>query len=380
MLAPTGIVKSVAEEHHRVAESSDAHEAALVQRVAQVLLWPIRRVLDPRFADVNRRLTSTRLEITATQRQLSEVSGEVSTDIDAIVGKYTASSLEATAFIGTQLRELNAHVRNVDEGVQQLRDEISPMAHEAAARHYSERVGKLHGAQLSELDSPAAELLNYAGGHRGFAAQADLWLNPPLHIEYSEGAARLASVNERIVEVPFAMRALARVEPGSRILDFGSSENSIALSLAALGYRVTALDLRKYPFRHPNLEAVASPLEEWEAPEASFDAVLCISTLEHVGLGWYGEQRGDVDADERALRRLGRLMKPGGVLVLTIPYGASEVNETQRRYDKSGLATLLDGWEVLERTVVEKQNELTWSPVDDSTGNAVAMLVVTPRT
>jgi hypothetical protein len=41
---------------------------------------------------------------------------------------------------------------------------------------------------------------------------------------------------------------------------------------------------------------------------------------------------------------------------------------------------LLDGWEVLERTVVEKQNELTWSPVDDSTGNAVAMLVVTPRT
>lgn len=97
--------------------------------------------------------------------------------------------------------------------------------------------GLLVGGSLEALDDATAALINYANSHRSFAAQAELWLNPSITIERREGGVGIGSVNERIVEVPFALRALGRVPPGSCILDFGSSESSLALSLATLGTR-----------------------------------------------------------------------------------------------------------------------------------------------
>ena len=53
----------------------------------------------------------------------------------------------------------------------------------------------------------------------------------------SAGTATAMQVTERIVEVPFAMAALSRLEPGARILDIGSAESTFPLSAASLGYR-----------------------------------------------------------------------------------------------------------------------------------------------
>jgi SAM-dependent methyltransferase len=145
-----------------------------------------------------------------------------------------------------------------------------------------------------------------------------------------------------------------------------------------MGYRVTALDLRQYPFEHPNLTRVAQPLEEWDAEPGSFDVVMCVSTLEHVGLDWYGEQRGGKSADRAALARLRDLLRPDGRLVLTVPYGRAEIDSLQRRYDRAGLEQLLEGWTVVDRMVIEQVDERTWTPVEDSTAHAAAMLVLRP--
>ena len=101
----------------------------------------------------------------------------------------------------------------------------------------------------------------------------------------------VSTVHERIVEVPYAFRALSGLAPGSRVLDVGSAESTVALSLAALGYRVTALDLRPYPFEHPLLEVVAAPLEE-------------------VGASGGAVRRRDLDLGDRALRA--RRLRRGG--------------------------------------------------------------------
>src|SRR5207248_5226784 len=101
------------------------------------------------------------------------------------------------------------------------------------------------------------------------------------------------------------------------ILDVGAAESLVALSLAMLGYEVTALDLRPYSFEHPRLCSVNAAVEEWKHENESFDAVVCLSTIEHVGLGAYGEDAKDGRADLDAMKRMRELVKPRGLLVLT---------------------------------------------------------------
>jgi len=333
------------------------------RRLGRALLWPVRRVLDPRFADVNRRLASATQEIAATRTDVGSLTGNV----DKLVGGYTATNVEAMTFLGQQLRQLEASVDDVQNALQAV-------AHNHDLQHYVSRLERLARADVTDLDGAAALLINFANSHRGFAAQRNLWLNPPLTVEHVAGDVRLGNVNERIVELPYALSAVRALEPGASVLDFGAAESTLSLSLASLGYHVTALDLRKYPFSHPLLESVVSPLEQWETGAHQFDAVLCVSTVEHVGLGWYGESRGPEDGDVRAMRRLLELTRPGGLLVLTVPYGEPGVDDVQRRYDRAGIDTLLDGWDETDRRIVERADEVTWKPVEDSDGHAVALM------
>ena len=93
---------------------------------------------------------------------------------------------------------------------------------------------------LAELDEMMARILNYAASHEGFAAQANLWFNPPILVAYEPQKVAVRWVNERIVEIPYIFRALSRVAPDARVLDVGATESTVCLSLATLGYDVTA--------------------------------------------------------------------------------------------------------------------------------------------
>ena len=345
------------------------------------LAWPARRLLDPRFEDLARRMADTQREIDAdTSATRAAIAQDVQQALDARVGELERTTAAAAEAMGARLAEVGAAVQALDAklGPEPLPVLLRRIAEHQAAAAYVERIDRLASGPVAALDGAAANLLNYASSHRGFAAQSELWLNPPIILAHREGAVELSHVNERIAEIPWAFRALGDVAPGARILDFGSSENALALSLATMGYRVTALDLRPYPFEHPNLTRVAQPLEEWDAGPGSFDVVMCVSTLEHVGLDWYGKQAGGETADRDALARLGELLAPEGRLVLTVPYGRAEVDALQRRYDRAGLDALLEGWTVQEEMIIEQVDERTWVPVEESTEHAAAMLVLRP--
>jgi SAM-dependent methyltransferase len=232
---------------------------------------------------------------------------------------------------------------------------------------------------VAALDGAAANLLNYANSHRGFAAQSELWLNPPIILAHREGAVELSHVNERIAEIPWAFRALGDVPPGARILDFGPRRTRSRCPWRPWATRSPRSTCASTPSSIPTSPGSPRPLEEWEAEPASFDVVMCVSTLEHVGLDWYGKQRGGESADREALARLRELLRPEGLLVLTVPYGRAEVDSLQRRYDRAGLDALLEGWTVEQRMVIEQKDDRTWVPVEDSTGHAAAMLVLRPR-
>jgi SAM-dependent methyltransferase len=318
-----------------------------LKRVALFILWPVRRFFDPRFAGI---ASAMQANIHAT--------------------------IEATEMLGRSLDELQASVdarfdeqhRRFDEQQRRLEEQQRQIeaTHDEAAHASGRYFERLVGGSVGDIDQSVAHLLNYASSHRGFAAQRDLWLNPPVSLAYEPGGVRLTNVNERIVEIPHVYRALARVEPGGKIADVGAVESLVALSLAMLGYDVTAIDLRPYPFEHPKLRSVTGPVEDWDERPETFDAIVCLSTIEHVGLGAYGEDATDDRADIAAMKRMRELLKPGGLLVLTTRFGTAGEDEFQRTYDRPRLEELLEGWQVEELTILRRDGDTSWSLADGS--------------
>jgi SAM-dependent methyltransferase len=352
-----------------------------VRSFARVLLWPVLRFFDPRFQglaqqgavlhdDVVRNVEASRAEsrlhAQERQEQITAVRGELSELRTMLAAEMDATS-EATTVLGRSLSDLLGEA-------DRLQEMILAAQGDAITEAYVDRV---RDRGVDELDERLADVLNFATSYRGFAAQRNLWFNPPLVVEHHQGDVRVSVVNERIVEVPYVMRALGSLEPGAAVLDVGAVESTLAFSLATLGFRVTALDLHAYPLEHPNLRSVQAAVQDWETEE-TFDAVTCLSTVEHIGLGAYGESQSGDGADVAAMRRIRELAKPGGVLVLTVPYGVKSQNEVQRTYDRAGLEELVEGWEVDDLTILSHVDSRTWVIEDaDSASPAEQVALVT---
>lgn len=329
---------------------------------------PVRRLLDGRFADVNRRVGDVSAAVERQDAALDKLANELSA--------HGATQSEALSYAAVSLRRVEesllAHEEAMRARQEQILSELQRLDEEAYRRTL-ERVG--HG-QLSELDTPLAAAINIASGHRGFAAQAGLWFNPPVTVQLSEGSAAISDVNERIVELPFAMSQLAHVKPPARILDIGGAESTFALSAASLGYAVTLLDPQGAPYEHPNLATFSCRLEDWAQDGEPFAAAFLISAIEHFGLGAYGEQTSRASADREALARVRELLREDGRLVLTTPYGERSVNEFERVYDDAALEELLEGWEILERRTVVRTDRRTWLPGSEGSAGAVLIAAI----
>ena len=211
---------------------------------------------------------------------------------------------------------------------------------------------------LAELPAWVAELANVLTGHRSPLADAGLWINEPVSVRALPGAAEVGSVNERIVEIPYVLTAVAAA-PAGPVLDVGAAESTVSLSLASSGRRTYALDPRGYPFEHPLLESVTAPVEQWEGPGEPLAAVISLSTIEHLGLGSYEQATGS-QADRHALDVMAPWLGPDGLLVLTAPYGTASVDEFQRVYDAVTLDALLAGWDVVDRRHARRLDATTW--------------------
>lgn len=142
-------------------------------------------------------------------------------------------------------------------------------------------------------------------------------------------------VSEQVVEVPLVLRHLRPQD--TRVLDFGGFESLLPLSLAALGHHVTVLDQRPYPFAHANLRAECRDIfGDLDGMGEGYDAVVSISTIEHLGLGGYGDARRE-DGDREGVERLWTLVRPGGRLLATVPAGQAAVHIGYRVYDQQRL-------------------------------------------
>lgn len=75
--------------------------------------------------------------------------------------------------------------------------------------------------------------------------------------------------------------------------------------------------------------------------DGSFDLVMCVSVLEHAGLTAYG-QYADQPADLCLFSEMLRVLREGGRLLLTVPFGADYIHdEWIRSYSRTRLKALI---------------------------------------
>lgn len=117
---------------------------------------------------------------------------------------------------------------------------------------------------------------------------------------------------------------------GARGLEVGANKEPLAVALGSLGYSIVGVDLRPYdPYEDDRFYIPKFSFLQGDFLKLTigppFDFVYCISTLEHIGLGAYGEEIVP-GGDAMAVSKMHSLLRPNGRAYITIPVGRNEVD------------------------------------------------------
>lgn len=128
--------------------------------------------------------------------------------------------------------------------------------------------------------------------------------------------------------------------PQASVLEIGCAEDdwSTPALVRQPDLRITGIDVRAC--ERPGTTNLQADVLTHDFPANSFDAIVAVSTLEHVGLNSYGDPV-DPEGDTKAVQRAWSWLKPGGFLYFDVPYrpeGPYSVNGNFRAYDPAQLA------------------------------------------
>ena len=151
-----------------------------------------------------------------------------------------------------------------------------------------------------------------------------------------------------------ARMALRAVPSGGTVLEIGCEDGKWLGMASAADPSVTWTGIDWKPGkvkRGANVTVTQGDVRTADYAPASFDAVLALSALEHIGLGHYNSDPVDVDGDSLTVANVRRWLNPGGWFYLDVPYtpdGYQVLRGTKCRcYDDAALAERLGPHTVL---------------------------------
>jgi len=191
-------------------------------------------------------------------------------------------------------------------------------------------------------------------------------------------------LDERVIEYPWVYARLGE-QPGL-VLDAGSTLNWPFLLRSPILRRKTLILYTLAPetvFPGAKLSYVYGDLRSTVLRDEFFDTIVCISALEHIGMdnAVYTEDEqfhvNSVGSDLSVLHEFRRLLKPGGDLFITVPYGRRQNFGWFEQFDEAKLDCAIqtfggklgdrafyrydvNGWQVSDAAACENQE---FSPV-----------------
>jgi O-antigen chain-terminating methyltransferase len=150
--------------------------------------------------------------------------------------------------------------------------------------------------------------------------------------------------SERCVEIPWV---LSRYRGETRVLDVGHVHAEPRYLQARDGLRIpflVGLDLAARP--QPGIRGVAGDVLAAPFRPGVFDLIFAVSVIEHIGRdnsvycagGTGTREAGDLDAGAR----LADLLRPGGRLLITVPFGRCEDHGWFVQYDQQRIRALVE--------------------------------------
>ena len=133
---------------------------------------------------------------------------------------------------------------------------------------------------------------------------------------------------------------------GLDVVNMGSLTPWYESNCLYFGARPTTIDYNRIISRTNRIQTMT--VSEWENNRPRFDIAWSISSFEHDGLGMYGDPL-DPDGDLKAMQHMKDVVKPGGLLFLSLPVGTDKVIFNNARiYGRHRLPLLMDGWEEID--------------------------------
>jgi ubiquinone/menaquinone biosynthesis C-methylase UbiE len=173
------------------------------------------------------------------------------------------------------------------------------------------------------------------------------------------------SFEARLIEYDFARANIDRSHSPKRILDLGCCGSKLPIELAKLGHEVYGIDVGDYP--DPKLFTfIQGDIRQMPFNAEFFDVVTAVSTIEHIGLGRYGDPIAP-DGDKEAMGETRRVLKRGGQLLMTLPCGKDTICHSKdgvplhRAYSPTSLNNLLSRLKILEISYIVKKRGM-WVP------------------
>ncbi|MFC2030391.1 DUF268 domain-containing protein [Chloroflexota bacterium] len=156
---------------------------------------------------------------------------------------------------------------------------------------------------------------------------------------------------------------VSNLEPnrGKRLIDIGCAQAPIVPTASALGYTVYGVDTDSLCYCLPGFEFYHDDYMDVVLPSGLFDVVVLCSVVEHIGLPGRYDQKEIPDGDLQAMKKAKGLLRPDGMLLLTIPVGSDLIfTPWHRIYGPQRLPSLLGGFSIRKEQFWTKQPGGPW--------------------
>lgn len=246
-----------------------------------------------------------------------------------------------------------------------LEDEIISILKESPANQYS-LYRQIGNTKMSEIMKVITSLqtrniihvIKHRKNHRTglaipiYSLSVELCKKDKLDID-----SLLAGVtSERLVEYPFLARNLVSSDIDARILDIGAGESNLTKTIGKFGnkkWQVVGIDITKLIEKSEFVSLARMDARVMGFRDEVFDQIICISTIEHIGFfpDASGISVGNYDgADMRTMSEIHRILKKGGTVIVTLPYGTRSIRTREHRlYNSSALSNLISTFAVIKK-------------------------------